>query len=333
MIKESQNQVKNKFISNLLIKLNKRGSNFGIILSFILLCLVIGILTPRFFTVANLRNVLSQASLIAIFSIGEFLAILTAGIDLSIGSMLALSIMVMGVVAVNLQGNPILAMIACIGVGTLLGVVNGLLLTKLRLPHPFISTIGTKMIYAGLALLVTGTLSINGFASPILFLGEASIGIVPVSVILVAVVYTLMYFFMNRTTMGRYIYAVGGNKEAARLSGINVNKVLLTVYSLSGLFAALAGIVLVGRVDSAYPLAGKDYETDAIASVIIGGASFAGGVGQVQNTLIGVLIISVLRNGLNLLNVNANFQTVVIGVVIILAVYIDVLRNSVSKNL
>lgn len=332
MVKESQNQEKNKFISNLFIKLNKRGSNFGIILSFVLLCLVIGILTPRFFTIANLRNVLSQASLIAIFSIGEFLAILTAGIDLSIGSMLALSIMIMGVVAVNLQANPFLAMLACIGVGTLFGLGNGLLLTKLKLPHPFISTIGTKMIGAGLALLVTGTLSINGFASPILLLGESSIGIVPVSVILVAVVYTIMYFFMNRTTMGRYIYAVGGNKEAARLSGIDVNKVLLTVYSLSGLFAALAGIVLVGRVDSAYPLAGKDYETDAIASVIIGGASFAGGVGQIQNTLIGVLIISVLRNGLNLLNVNANFQTVVIGVVIILAVYIDVLRNSVSKN-
>jgi ribose transport system permease protein len=246
--------------------------------------------------------------------------------------MLALSIMVMGIVAVNLQGNPILAMLVCLLVGTSFGVFNGLLLTKLRLPHPFISTIGTKMIGAGLALLVTGTLSINGFAPSILFIGEKSFGVVPVSVILVAVVYTAMYFFMNRTTMGRYIYAVGGNKEAARLSGINVNKVLMVVYSLSGLFAALAGIVLVGRVDSAYPLAGKDYETDAIASVIIGGASFAGGVGDIQNTLIGVLIISVLRNGLNLLNVNANFQTVVIGLVIILAVYIDVLRNSVKKK-
>ncbi|MGH4036887.1 MAG: ABC transporter permease [Sphaerochaeta sp.] len=332
MEKEEQKSSGKRLGASIIANLNKRGSNFGIIMSLVLLCVIISILTPRFLTVANLRNVLAQASLIAIFSIGEFLAILTAGIDLSIGSMLALSIMVMGIVAVNLQGNPILAMLVCLLVGTSFGVFNGLLLTKLRLPHPFISTIGTKMIGAGLALLVTGTLSINGFAPSILFIGEKSFGVVPVSVILVAVVYTAMYFFMNRTTMGRYIYAVGGNKEAARLSGINVNKVLMVVYSLSGLFAALAGIVLVGRVDSAYPLAGKDYETDAIASVIIGGASFAGGVGDIQNTLIGVLIISVLRNGLNLLNVNANFQTVVIGLVIILAVYIDVLRNSVKKK-
>jgi ribose transport system permease protein len=332
MEKEEQKSGGKRLGASIIANLNKRGSNFGIIMSLVLLCVIISLLTPRFLTVANLRNVLAQASLIAIFSIGEFLAILTAGIDLSIGSMLALSIMVMGIVAVNLQGNPILAMLVCLLVGTSFGVFNGLLLTKLRLPHPFISTIGTKMIGAGLALLVTGTLSINGFAPSILFIGEKSFGVVPVSVILVAVVYTAMYFFMNRTTMGRYIYAVGGNKEAARLSGINVNKVLMVVYSLSGLFAALAGIVLVGRVDSAYPLAGKDYETDAIASVIIGGASFAGGVGDIQNTLIGVLIISVLRNGLNLLNVNANFQTVVIGLVIILAVYIDVLRNSVKKK-
>jgi ribose transport system permease protein len=332
MENEEQKSGGKRLGASIIANLNKRGSNFGIIMSLVLLCVIISLLTPRFLTVANLRNVLAQASLIAIFSIGEFLAILTAGIDLSIGSMLALSIMVMGIVAVNLQGNPILAMLVCLLVGTSFGVFNGLLLTKLRLPHPFISTIGTKMIGAGLALLVTGTLSINGFAPSILFIGEKSFGVVPVSVILVAVVYTAMYFFMNRTTMGRYIYAVGGNKEAARLSGINVNKVLMVVYSLSGLFAALAGIVLVGRVDSAYPLAGKDYETDAIASVIIGGASFAGGVGDIQNTLIGVLIISVLRNGLNLLNVNANFQTVVIGLVIILAVYIDVLRNSVKKK-
>ncbi|MCK9191999.1 MAG: ABC transporter permease [Sphaerochaetaceae bacterium] len=332
MENEEQKSGGKRLGASIIANLNKRGSNFGIIMSLVLLCVIISLLTPRFLTVANLRNVLAQASLIAIFSIGEFLAILTAGIDLSIGSMLALSIMVMGIVAVNLQGNPILAMLVCLLVGTSFGVFNGLLLTKLRLPHPFISTIGTKMIGAGLALLVTGTLSINGFAPSILFIGEKSFGVVPVSVILVAVVYTAMYFFMNRTSMGRYIYAVGGNKEAARLSGINVNKVLMVVYSLSGLFAALAGIVLVGRVDSAYPLAGKDYETDAIASVIIGGASFAGGVGDIQNTLIGVLIISVLRNGLNLLNVNANFQTVVIGLVIILAVYIDVLRNSVKKK-
>ncbi|MFA6845668.1 MAG: ABC transporter permease [Sphaerochaetaceae bacterium] len=331
MANETENKKETGAFQSFMAKLNGRGSNIGIVMSLLLLCIIIAILAPRFLTISNLRNVLSQASLIAVYSIGEFLAILTAGIDLSIGSILALSIMVMGIVAVRLSWNPLLSMLVCVGVGTAFGLFNGLLLTKLRLPHPFISTIGTKMIGAGLALLVTGTLSINGFAPAVLFCGEKSIGIVPVSVILVAILYTIMYFFMNRTATGRYIYAVGGNKEAARLSGINVDRVLLIVYSLSGFFAALAGIVLVGRVNSAYPLAGKDYDTDAIASVIIGGSSFAGGVGKIQNTLIGVLIISVLRNGLNLMNVNANFQTVVIGFVIIIAVYIDVLRNQNSK--
>ncbi|NCD04762.1 MAG: ABC transporter permease [Spirochaetia bacterium] len=329
MMKEGVSN-KKSFV-NFIKKLNQRNSATGIIMSLIVLCIVITILAPRFITIANLKNVLSQATVNAIIAIGEFLAILTAGIDLSIGSILAFSIMMLGIFAVNLQLNPILAMLLALAVGTLFGFFNGFLLTKFKLPHPFISTIGTKMIGAGLALAVTNAMPISGFAPSIQFIGSKSFGILPVSVLLVVIVYTCMYFFMNRTATGRYIYAVGGNKEATRLSGINVNKVLLIVYSLSGFFAALAGIVLVGRVNAAYPLAGKDYETDAIASVIIGGASFAGGVGQIQNTIIGVLIIAVLRNGLNLLNVDSAYQTVAIGVVIILAVYLDVLRNQSSK--
>jgi ribose transport system permease protein len=290
-------------------KAKKRGS-LGIILSLIVLSAIISILSPRFLTVANLTNVLSQATVSAIISVGEFLAILTAGIDLSIGSILA-----------------ILAIMLALAVGTLIGLFNGILLTKLRLPHPFISTMGTKMIARGLALAVTAAQPISGFATSIQFLGSRSIGPVPASVILVGIVYAIMFIFMTRTSTGRHIYAVGGNVEASRLSGINVHNVLLIVYALSGFFAALAGLLLVGRVNAAYPLAGTDYETDAIAAVIIGGASFAGGVGKILNTIIGVLIIAVLRNGLNLLNVDSAFQTVAIGVVIILAVYLDVIRQ------
>ena len=310
-------------------KVRRRGS-LGIILSLIILCVIISILSPRFLTVANLTNVLSQATVSAIISVGEFLAILTAGIDLSIGSILAISIMMLGIVAVNMQMNPILAIMLALAVGTLIGLFNGLLLTKLRLPHPFISTMGTKMIGRGLALAVTAAQPISGFASSIQFLGSSFIGPIPASVILVGVVYAIMFVFMTRTSTGRHIYAVGGNVEASRLSGINVHKVLLIVYSLSGFFAALAGLLLVGRVNAAYPLAGVDYETDAIAAVIIGGASFSGGVGKIVNTVIGVLIIAVLRNGLNLLNVDSAFQTVAIGVVIILAVYLDVVRQKSS---
>lgn len=308
----------------------KRRGSLGIILSLIVLCIIMTILSPRFLTVANLTNVLSQATVSAIISVGEFLAILTAGIDLSIGSILAISIMMLGIFAVNMQMNPILAIMLALAVGTLIGLFNGLLLTKLRLPHPFISTMGTKMIARGLALAVTAAQPISGFAGSIQFLGSKSIGPVPASVLVVVVVYGIMFLFMKRTATGRHIYAVGGNVEASRLSGINVNKVLLIVYSLSGFFAALAGLLLVGRVNAAYPLAGVDYETDAIAGVIIGGASFSGGVGKIVNTVIGVLIIAVLRNGLNLLNVDSAFQTVAIGVVIILAVYLDVVRQKSS---
>jgi ribose transport system permease protein len=179
---------------------------------------------------------------------------------------------------------------------------------------------------------VTATKPVSGFKAPILFLGGQRMGPVPVSIILVALLYVVMYMFLTRTRTGRHIYAVGGNKEAARLSGINVDGVLNLVYALSGLMAALAGIVLVGRVDAAFPLAGQDYETDAIAAVIIGGASFFGGIGKIGNTIVGVLLIAVLRNGLNLLSVSSAWQTFTIGAVIIIAVFVDVVRQGMMKR-
>ncbi|GAB6931976.1 ABC transporter permease [Calditerricola satsumensis] len=187
-------------------------------------------------------------------------------------------------------------------------------------------------IARGLALIITGAAPIAGFPEAIQYVGREFVGPVPVSFLLVLAMYVLFHIFLTRTATGRYIYAIGSNKEAARLSGINVDRVLVIVYTLSGLLAALAGLVLVGRVNSAYPLAGLGYELDAIAAVIIGGASFFGGVGTVWGTLIGALIIAVLRNGLNLLNVAADLQTVVIGVVIIVAVYLDVLRQRSRKK-
>lgn len=313
------------------IKKKRRKSesrkSLGILLSLIILCAIISVLSPRFLTVDNLRNVTSQATVSAIVSIGLFLAILTGGIDLSVGSILALSIMMMGIFQVKMGINPFLSMLLCLAVGSLMGLINGLLLTKLKLPHPFISTMGTQKIARGLSLAVTAAAPISGFAVPVQFLGSRSIGPIPASALLVMVLYVIMFLFLTHTATGRYIYAVGGNVEASRLSGINVDRVLCIVYTISGFMAALAGIVLVGRVNAAYPLAGQDYETDAIAAVIIGGSSFSGGVGKIYNTVIGVLIIAVLRNGLNLLNVDSAWQTVAIGVVIILAVYLDVIRQ------
>ncbi|MDR1903010.1 MAG: ABC transporter permease [Treponema sp.] len=306
--------------------------SLGILLSLALLCVILTILSPRFLTLDNLMNVASQASVNAIVSIGLFLAILTAGIDLSVGSILALSTMGMGILAVKLGIPPVAAVILCLVFGSVLGLLNGLMLTKLHLPHPFISTMGMKQMARGIALAITAAQPISGFHGSVNFLGSHRLGPVPVSLFLVAVLYIAMYLFLTRTATGRYIYAVGGNKEASRLSGINVDRILNLVYTISGFMAALAGVVLVGRVDSAYPLAGTDYESDAIAAVIIGGASFFGGIGKIGNTIVGVLIIAVLRNGLNLLNVNSALQTFTIGAVIILAVFVDVLRQRVMKS-
>lgn len=304
----------------------------GVLLSLVLLCIVMSLLSPRFLTLDNLMNVASQAAVSAIISIGMFLAILTAGIDLSVGSVLALSTMVMGIASDHWGLNPWSSMALCLLTGAGLGFVNGALLTKLHLPHPFISTLGMQKMARGIALVVTGAAPISMFPDEIQYLGNDFVGPVPVSFVLVGLLYLGMWFFLTRTATGRYIYAVGGNKEAARLSGVKVDGILNLVYTISGLTAALAGLVLAGRVNAVYPLAGIDYETDAIAAVIIGGASFFGGVGSIGNTIIGVLLIAVLRNGLNLLNVDSAYQTFAIGAVIIVAVAVDVLRQKVMKG-
>ncbi|CAK6471295.1 ABC transporter permease [Peribacillus castrilensis] len=307
-------------------------SKFGPLIGLILLTTVLTFLSDKFMTLNNIMNIARQSSINAILAIGMLLPILTAGIDLSVGSILAVSIMVMGIVSVTMGFSPILGLLACLVVGAGFGLLNGLLLTKLRLPHPFISTLGTMNIARGIALIITAAAPIAGFPYLIQFLGREFVGPIPVSFLLVIVVYIIFHIFLTRTQTGRYIYAIGGNKEAARLSGINVDRVLIIVYTISGLMAGLAGLVMVGRVNSAFPLAGQSYELDAIAAVIIGGASFMGGVGTVWGTLIGAMIIAVLRNGLNLLNVPADFQMAVIGFVIIAAVFVDVLRQRKGKK-
>ncbi|MBS2770816.1 ABC transporter permease [Anoxybacillus sp. PDR2] len=307
-------------------------SKFGPLIGLILLTAVLTILSPKFLTINNVMNIARQSSINALLAIGMLLPILTAGIDLSVGSLLALSIMMMGIVTVDMGMHPLLGIFVCLAVGAGFGWLNGVLLTKLRLPHPFISTLGTMNIARGIALIVTGAAPIAGFPYMIQFMGREFVGLIPVSFLLVIVVYVLFHIFLTRTQTGRYIYAIGGNPEAARLSGINVDRVLIIVYAISGFMAGLAGLVMVGRVNSAFPLAGLSYELDAIAAVIIGGASFLGGVGTVWGTLIGALIIAVLRNGLNLLNVSADFQMTVIGAVIIAAVFVDVLRQRKSKK-
>ncbi|GHV34816.1 hypothetical protein FACS1894187_06210 [Synergistales bacterium] len=247
---------------------------------------------------------------------------------MSVGAVIALSGCMMGMlVNSNWLTNPALLLLVGILCGVVVGLVNGLLFTQLNLPHPFVSTLGTQLFIRGFCLWLTGSASSGGFPNGVMYLGYASIGGFPVSFLLVIIVVVFASIFLNRTATGRYIYSIGGNREASRLSGIKVKPLLNLTYTLSGVLSALAGIVLVGRVGLAYPNAGSGYEMNAIAACVIGGASFNGGRGSIGGTLIGALLIAVLNNSLNLLGAKSDVQQMILGLVVITAVFIDVVRG------
>ncbi len=294
---------------------------FGTLIGLIILCIILWILTPHFLTVSNLLNVTQQTAINAIIAVGMTFVIITVGIDLSVGSIMAFSGVVLAS-ALN-AGLPIpLAIFIGLGVGLLCGLVNGLLITYGNLP-PFISTLGMMSVARGAALLYTQGRPISGFTGSFRFLAVGEILSVPVPVIIMIVVYLIAHILLTRTKLGRYTYAIGGNEEAALLSGINVKLYKSIVYGLSGLLSGLAAIILTARLNSAQPIAGIMYELDAIAATVIGGTSLMGGEGRIVGTLIGALIMGVLRNGLNLLGVSSFIQQTVIGAVIIIAVLVD----------
>ena len=303
----------------------------GPLLALIVMIILLSFSSPYFFTVDNLLNIFRQSSVNALLALGQLLVIITAGIDLSVGSILGLCAVV---VALLLKaGWPVVfAILGCIFVGAAVGWLNGAMLTKLKPPHPFISTLATMNIARGLALIISGGFPISDLPGSYRFWGASSIGIIPMPIIIVLVVYVLFHFLLSKTVSGRDIYAIGGNKLAAFYAGIPTNRRLVLVYVLSGVLAGFAAIILTGRMNSGFPLAGMGAELDSIAAVIIGGASFFGGVGTVWGTLVGALLMGVLRNGLNLLNVSSYWQTVVIGAVIVWAVWMDVLRQRVMKK-
>ncbi len=314
---------------------------YGIVMALLVMIVALTIIKPDYFpTVGNLTNVARQISFNAMLALGEFIVILTAGIDLSVGSVTALSMVTLAIMTHSNVPDAI-ALLAALGIGLLCGLLNGWGLTKLRLPHPFISTLAMLNIARGITFLVSGGVPISGLPPTLRFFGSSDIYlfgegdnrvVIPVSLIVVLIAYMIAWVLLARTRTGRHIYAVGGNPQAARYSGISVDRINNLVYILCGLTAAMGGILLAGRTNSGYPNAGTGAELDAIAAVIIGGASFFGGRGTVIGTFVGVLIMGLLRNGLNLMDVSAFWQMVVIGVVIILAVYVDVLRQRVPQQ-
>lgn len=308
--------------------------HYGIVLVVVVMMLALAAIRPEvFLTAQNLTNILKQNASLALLALGMFVVIVTAGIDLSVGSIMALAMVTLAIASKAGLPWPLVILIGP-AIGVIVGWVNGIGLTVLKLPHPFIMTLGTLNVARGLTFLVSNGAPISGLQPEVRYVGQAyySFGMappagLPASLILVAVCAIGLWFFLEKTDMGRHIFAIGGNPQAARVSGINVDRTLVVVYIISGFFAGLSGLLLAGRTDSGFPNAGIGIELDAIAAVIIGGASFFGGRGTVLGVLAGVLIMGILRNGLNINNVSAFWQQVLIGLVIIVAVYIDVLRR------
>ncbi|MBK5948437.1 sugar ABC transporter permease [Rhodobium orientis] len=306
--------------------LSLRGAT-GPLIGLVLLCAFLAVATDSFFTVRNMLNVLDQITVLGIMAVGMTFVILIGGIDLAVGSVLALGMMVMGYLS-NYMGVPLpLAIVCALLVAAFTGVVSGVLVTGFGVPA-FVATLAMMSMARGVANMITDGQQIVGF--PAWFNLMAIIrhgGFLTVTVGVMMVVFLLGWLFLRFTTGGRSLYAIGGNAEVARLAGINVKLATIGVYVVSGLLAGLAGVVLAARLDSVQPSSGFTYELDTIAAVVIGGTSLSGGTGGIAGTVVGVLIIGVLRNGLNLLGVSPFTQQVVIGVVIALAVAAEAFRK------
>lgn len=298
-------------------------SKLGPLIGLILLIIIVSVMNPSFLSITNIFNVLRQVSISALIAFGMTFVILTGGIDLSVGSTLALT----GAVAASLLAggvDPFISMGVALVLGLILGAINGVIITKGKVA-PFIATLATMTVYRGLTLVYTDGKPISGLGDHLSFqmFGKGYFFGIPIPVITTIIAFVILYFILHKTTYGRRVYAVGGNEEAAKLSGINADRVKIGVYAISGFMAALSALILTSRLNSAQPTAGQAYELDAIAAVVLGGTSLNGGKGWIFGTLVGALIIGVLNNGMNLIGVSSFWQQVVKGIVILLAVLLD----------
>ncbi|MGB9343465.1 ABC transporter permease [Trichococcus sp.] len=301
----------------------KRLNKLGPLLALVVLVIFVTIMNPSFMSPTNLLNLLRQVSTNALIAFGMTFVIITGGIDLSVGSTLALSSALMaGMIASGL--DPVLAMGMGLLLGAFLGACNGVMITKGKMA-PFIATLATMTIYRGLTLVYTDGNPITGIGNSFIFkyMGRGYLFGIPFPVVVMLLFFGVLYVLLHKMTFGRKTFALGGNEKAAFIAGIKSDRIKIAIYSISGLMAAVAGIIITSRLNSAQPTAGNAYEMDAIASVVLGGTSLSGGRGRLVGTLIGALIIGTLNNGLNLLGVSSFYQQVVKGVVIIIAVLLD----------
>lgn len=306
---------------------------YGTAIILIVLCVFFSLRSNYFLSTGNFINILRQVSVTGIVALGMTFVMLTGGIDLSVGAVVGFSSVIASYSMVHLNLPMGIAILLALMIGTLIGLLNGIMVTYIKIPA-LIATLGMMTAVRGLCFIVTGGYTIFGFPEAFSFIGKGYIWVIPVPVVIMTIILALGAYIINRTRYGRYLYAIGGNKEATRLSGINVNKNLLLTYMYSGLLAAIAGVVELSRLNSGQPSAGDGYEMTVITSVVLGGISVSGGEGKFTGVIFGIVIMGVLSNGLVMMNVSTYYQQLIKGIVLLFAVGVDqvIKLNLLSKS-
>ncbi|MDU2148105.1 MAG: ribose ABC transporter permease [Paeniclostridium sordellii] len=302
-------------------RLNINIFDYGTVLFLVFLVLLFSMTTEYFFTFGNITNILRQISIVGISTVAMTMVIITGGIDLSVGSMLALSSILLAKMLTSGVSMYIAIPITLV-VGILMGLINGFLINKIKI-SPLISTLGTMTIYRGITYIITGGLPVYGFPKGFSFIGQGYIGKIPVPIFILTGVYIVGFVILYLTKFGTYVYGIGGSEKASILSGIKVNLVRYKVYAISGFLSALAGVISLSRINSGVPNSGTGFELDVVTAVVLGGVSVSGGYGKLSGVIIGCLIIGILSNGMILLNIGEYYQMVVKGLVLLVAVGID----------
>lgn len=307
--------------------------NMSALVVLIVLCLFLSVIQPAFRTSSNIINILQQVTVIAVLALGESLVIFLGRIDISVGSIVALAGIIMGKVIIEAGLPSIVGIFIALALGAACGCFNGVMIAKFRL-QPMIATLAMMSMARGAALTIADGNTITGYSNGFRWISVGTIPgtSIPVQIVFMVLLYILFWYIMKYRKFGRYIYSVGGNEEATRLSGIDTDKIIISAYALCGLMAGLASYILVAKLNSAQSTAGLDYEMDAIASSVIGGASLLGGSGNLWGTFVGAIIMIVIRNGLNLMNVSSNLQKLVLGIVILIAVLADSFRQKAAAG-
>jgi inositol transport system permease protein len=300
---------------------------YATLLGLLVLVLIFSLIKPKFIDVNNIFNLLRQASINGLLALGMTFVILTGGIDLSVGSIVGASGIYAALVAQNHQIPWIVAVLVGLGIGLLLGCINGVVISVLKVPA-FIATLGMLSVARGVTYLASNAKPVPGLSEGFLKIGGGSVGPIPIPVVILVVVLVICGILLYRCKYGRYIFAVGGNAKAARISGVKVRTIIWSAYVIAGVLSGLAGVILTSRVSSGLAMSGQNYEVDAIAAVVMGGTSLAGGKGRLWGTVVGILIIAVLNNGLDMMAVSSYWQLIIKGMIIVAAVMIDSFNSS-----